>query len=89
MGLPCIFLSSIFLFLCGDKFGENYSGELHRETADPRANRITAEELARLGCQASESGQSPAQRPCQAGQRCPAAERNDPADQVDCGEGAN
>ena len=26
-------------------------------------------------------------RPRQAGQRCPAAERNDPADQVDCGAG--
>ena len=34
-------------------------------------------------------GHSPAQRPRQAGQRCPAAERNDPADQVDCGAGAD
>ncbi len=30
-----------------------------------------------------------AQGPRQAGQRCPAAERNDPADQVDCGAGAD
>jgi hypothetical protein len=28
-------------------------------------------------------------RPRQAGHRCPAAERNDPADQVDCGAGAD
>ena len=34
-------------------------------------------------------GHSPAQRPRQAGQRCPAAERNDPADRVDCGAGAD
>ena len=29
------------------KLGENHSGELHRETAEPRANRILAQELAR------------------------------------------
>jgi hypothetical protein len=33
-------------------------------------------------------GHSPVERPRQAGQRCPSAERNDPADQVDCGAGA-
>jgi hypothetical protein len=31
------------------KLGENHSGELHRETAEQRANRIIAEELARRG----------------------------------------
>ena len=29
------------------KLGESHSGELHRETAEQRANRIIAEELAR------------------------------------------
>lgn len=46
MGLSSIFLSSIFLSLCGDKLGESHSGELHRETAEQRANRILAEEMA-------------------------------------------
>jgi hypothetical protein len=32
-----------------------------------------------------EEGHSPPQRPRQAGQRCPTAERNDPADQIDSG----
>jgi hypothetical protein len=36
------------------KLGENHSGELHRETAEQRANRIIAEELARRGWQESE-----------------------------------
>jgi hypothetical protein len=54
MGLPSIFLSSIFLSLCGDKLGESHSGELHRETAEQRANRIIAEELARRGWPESE-----------------------------------
>src|ERR1035441_2650113 len=31
------------------KLGENHSGELHRETAEQRANRIIAEELFRRG----------------------------------------
>jgi hypothetical protein len=31
------------------KLGESHSGELHRETAEQRANRIIAEELARRG----------------------------------------
>lgn len=31
------------------KLGENHSGELHRETAERRANRILAEELCRRG----------------------------------------
>ena len=39
---------------CGDKQGESHSGELHRETAEQRANRIIAEELARKGWQESE-----------------------------------
>ena len=34
-------------------------------------------------------GHSPAPRPRQAGHRCPAAGRNGPADQVDCGAGAD
>jgi hypothetical protein len=36
------------------KLGESHSGELHRETAEPRANRIIAEELARRGWPESE-----------------------------------
>ena len=36
------------------KLGENRSGELHRETAEQRANPIIAEELARRGWQESE-----------------------------------
>ena len=39
---------------CGDKLGESHSGELHRETAEQRANRIIAEELARRGWPESE-----------------------------------
>ena len=39
---------------CGDKLGESHSGELHRETAEQRANRIIAEELARKGWPESE-----------------------------------
>jgi hypothetical protein len=53
MGLPSIFLSSIFLSLCGDKLGESHSRELYRETAEQKANRIIAEELARRGWQGS------------------------------------
>jgi hypothetical protein len=30
-------------------FGENHSGELHRETAEQKANRIVSEELSRRG----------------------------------------
>ena len=36
------------------KLGESHSGELPRETAEQRANRIIAEELARRGWQESE-----------------------------------
>jgi hypothetical protein len=36
------------------KLGESHSGELHRETAKQRANRIIAEELARRSWQESE-----------------------------------
>jgi hypothetical protein len=49
MGVPSIFLSSIFRSLCGDKLGESHSREIHRETAKRRANRIIAEELAHRG----------------------------------------
>jgi len=35
------------LELMEGKLGESHSGELHRETAEQRANRIIAEELAR------------------------------------------
>jgi hypothetical protein len=49
-----IFLSSIFLSLCGDKLGKSHSRELHRETAEQRANRIITVELARRGWQESE-----------------------------------
>jgi hypothetical protein len=31
------------------KLGENHSGELHRETAEQKSNRILAEELSRRG----------------------------------------
>ena len=31
------------------KLGENHSGELHRETAEQKANRILSEELSRRG----------------------------------------
>jgi hypothetical protein len=47
-------LSSIFLSLCGDKLGDSHSGELYRETAEQRANRIITEELARRGWPESE-----------------------------------
>ena len=36
------------------KLGESHSGELHRETAEQKANRIVFEELARRGWQESE-----------------------------------
>jgi len=36
------------------KLGENHSGQLHRETAEQRANRIIAEELAPQSWQESE-----------------------------------
>jgi hypothetical protein len=42
------------LELMEGKLGESHSGELHRETAEQRANRIIAEELARRGWQESE-----------------------------------
>jgi len=42
------------LELMAGKLGESHSGELHRETAEQRANRIIAEELARRGWQESE-----------------------------------
>ena len=42
------------LELMEGKPGESHSGELHRETAEPRANRIIAEELARRGWPESE-----------------------------------
>ncbi len=38
------------------KLGENHAGELHRETASARADRILAEELRRLGWTTSELG---------------------------------
>jgi len=37
------------LELMEGKLGESHSGELHREPAEQRANRIIAEELARRG----------------------------------------
>ena len=39
------------LELMEGKLGENHSGELHRETAEQKANRIIGEELSRLGWQ--------------------------------------
>ena len=42
------------LELMEGKLGDNHSGELHRETAEQKANRILGEELARLGWQESE-----------------------------------
>jgi hypothetical protein len=42
------------LELMEGKLGESHSGELHRETAEQRANRIIAEELARRGWQESD-----------------------------------
>ena len=54
MGLPTIFLSSIFLSLCGDKLGESHFQELQRETAEQRASRIITEEFARRRWQESE-----------------------------------
>jgi hypothetical protein len=41
------------LRLMKGKLGESHSGELHRETAEQRANRTIAEELARRGWQES------------------------------------
>src|ERR1017187_2514326 len=35
------------------KLGENHSGELHRETAEQKANRILSEELSRRGWEES------------------------------------
>jgi hypothetical protein len=51
------------LELMEGKLGESHSGELHRETAEPRANRIIAAELARRGRAAVRVGHSPTQRP--------------------------
>ncbi|MGO8926450.1 MAG: hypothetical protein ACLQU3_06110 [Limisphaerales bacterium] len=42
------------LELMEGKLGESHSGELHRETAEQRANRIIAEELASRGWPESE-----------------------------------
>jgi hypothetical protein len=42
------------LELMEGKLGESHCGELHRETADQRTNRIIAEELARRGWPESE-----------------------------------
>ena len=42
------------LELMEGKLGENHSGELRRETAEPKGNRVIAEELARLGWQESD-----------------------------------
>ena len=42
------------LELMEGKLGENHSGELHRETAEQKANRIICEELSRLGWQESD-----------------------------------
>ena len=42
------------LELMDGKLGENHSGELHRETAEQRANRIIAEELSRRGWEESD-----------------------------------
>ena len=42
------------LELMESKLGESHSGELHRETAEQKANRIIAKELARLGWPKSE-----------------------------------
>jgi hypothetical protein len=42
------------LELMEGKLGESHSGELHRETAEQKANRIISEELARLGWKESD-----------------------------------
>jgi putative transposase len=42
------------LELMDGKLGENHSGELHRESAEQRANRIIAEELSRRGWEESD-----------------------------------
>ena len=42
------------LELMEGKLGENHSGQLHRETAEQKGNRVIAEELARLGWQESD-----------------------------------
>jgi hypothetical protein len=42
------------LELMDGRLGENHSGELHRETAEQRANRIIAEELSRRGWEESD-----------------------------------
>ena len=42
------------LELMDGKLGENHSGELHRETAEQRANRIISEELSRRGWEESD-----------------------------------
>ena len=52
--LGCEQFKEQMLELMEGKLGESHSGELHRETAEQRANRIIAEELARRGWQESE-----------------------------------
>ena len=42
------------LELMDGKLGENHSGELHRETAEQKANRIVSEELIRRGWEESD-----------------------------------
>jgi REP element-mobilizing transposase RayT len=41
------------------RFGENHSEELHRETAEQRANRIIVEELSRRGWEESDLATRP------------------------------
>ena len=51
------------------RLGENHSGELHRETAEQKANRMVSEELSRRGWtesdlaarRRSDSGERPSQ----------------------------
>jgi len=75
------------LELMQGKLGESHSGQLHRETAQQRANCIIAEELARRGWPESELA---TRRRSDPGKLASAARlRNDPADQVDCGAGAD
>jgi hypothetical protein len=77
------------LELVEGKLGESHFGELSQETAEQRANRIIAEELARRGWQESDLAN---RRLSDTGKLASAARLRSgttPADQVDCGAGAD
>ena len=70
------------------KLGEHHSGGLHRASAEAKAERIIAEELARQGWQESDLVARRKSDTVKAGDCGAAASRNNPLDQSDCGPDA-